>query len=199
MTILFPLKFLTTAGYPAIFLGIINCVHARMFNSQFRLEAAFLSTSNHNRIKIIQRIFFVYCAFLLILMFFREQFDIDTTYYEQLTRNLNLVPFRSITTYLYLMIYKPNDALFSYAFLNFFGNLVLFIPFGFLLPCLWIKVRVFWRIISFSTGIIALLEVIQLFTLLGSFDIDDLLLNLIGVAVGYMLFYFARRKWNLAM
>ena len=30
-------------------------------------------------------------------------------------------------------------------------------------------------------------EVIQLFTLRGSFDIDDLFLNLIGVAVGFLL------------
>jgi len=34
---------------------------------------------------------------------------------------------------------------------------------------------------------ILLVEVIQLFTLRGSFDIDDLFLNLIGVAVGFLL------------
>ena len=36
-------------------------------------------------------------------------------------------------------------------------------------------------------GIIVIIELIQLFTLLGSCDIDDLLLNTIGAVIGWLL------------
>ena len=53
--------------------------------------------------------------------------------------------------------------------------------------------RRFSRCLLVSLGLLALVEVTQLFTLLGSGDVDDLILNLLGVLLGYALFRLAAR------
>lgn len=66
------------------------------------------------------------------------------------------------------------------------GNLIMFIPYGFLgwvLPkCKNIK----YLIINFVSAI-TIVEALQYFTRLGVFDIDDIMINTIGVYFGYQL------------
>ena len=155
--------------------------------------------SKHKSYSIIRSIFFLYCAIVFILLFCRPQFDMGLTYWEQIRMNLNLMPFHSITIYLYLLIHRPNKALVFYSLTNFIGNIVLFFPFGFLFPCLERKKRSLWRILLTALRLITLLEIAQLLTLLGSFDVDDIILNLSGVALGYLLFRIMRRKWNITL
>ncbi|MBQ9167600.1 MAG: VanZ family protein [Oscillospiraceae bacterium] len=155
--------------------------------------------SNHKSYSIIRGIFFLYCAIVLILLFCRSQFDLGLPYWEQIRMNLNLIPFRSISIYLYLLIHRPNKALVFYSLTNFIGNIVLFIPFGFLFPCLERNKRSLMRMLLTALRLISLLEIAQLLTLLGSFDVDDIILNLSGVALGYLPFHIARRKWNITL
>lgn len=158
-----------------------------------------MSRKSPNLPVLLRRIFYGYCAIVLLLMFGRPMLSFDLPYWEQLSASLNLIPFRSITVYLYLMIRQPNPELLPYAWINFVGNILLFVPLGFLLPCLARRVRSFLRILLTTAVLLLLLESLQLFTLLGSFDIDDIILNLLGVAFGYLIFHFARRKWNIAL
>ncbi len=73
-------------------------------------------------------------------------------------------------------------------FLNTAGNVLAFLPFGFFLPIVSGKRHDFPRIfvagILFSGGI----ELLQLATRLGSFDVDDIFLNTIGTVIGYLFF-----------
>lgn len=46
-------------------------------------------------------------------------------------------------------------------------------------------------------GIIVAVELLQLFTLLGSCDIDDLILNMIGAFLGYGLFRMVQKRIGL--
>ncbi|WP_345940734.1 VanZ family protein [Paenibacillus sp. ALJ109b] len=63
------------------------------------------------------------------------------------------------------------------------GNFVAFIPFGMVIPLLF---RCgFIRFISIFILCITLLETLQMFSRLGAFDIDDILINTLGAAVGY--------------
>lgn len=158
-----------------------------------------MSHSKSSHPVVLRRIFYIYCIFVLLLLFGRQRMDLQLPYWQQLAANLNLIPLRSITVYLYLLIRQPNVNLLPYAWINFLGNLLLFLPLGFLLPCLCRWVRQFWRILLAALLLLTLMETLQLFTLLGSFDVDDILLNLIGVSVGYLFFRFARRKWNIAL
>ncbi|WP_227793234.1 VanZ family protein [Paenibacillus guangzhouensis] len=63
------------------------------------------------------------------------------------------------------------------------GNFIAFIPFGAVIPLLY---RCYFiRFITFFVLSITMLEVMQMFTQLGAFDTDDILINSLGAAVGY--------------
>lgn len=63
------------------------------------------------------------------------------------------------------------------------GNFIAFIPFGVIIPLLF---RCgFIRFISIFILCITMLETLQMISRLGAFDIDDILINTLGAAVGY--------------
>ena len=71
---------------------------------------------------------------------------------------------------------------------NLAGNVIGFLPFGVLFPLLfrtkpYLLITVFFGFL-FSLG----LELAQWFMAVGSFDVDDLLLNTLGVLLGYVGF-----------
>ena len=72
--------------------------------------------------------------------------------------------------------------------LNLVGNVIGFMPLGFLLPLAFSRVRgiVFMTLISFTTTLIV--ETCQLVSCTGSFGVDDLLLNTIGGILGYLIY-----------
>ena len=67
-----------------------------------------------------------------------------------------------------------------------FGNIVAFIPFGVLIPLLY-RIR-FGKFITFFILAILVLETLQALTYLGSFDVDDVISNTLGAAIGYIAF-----------
>lgn len=80
-------------------------------------------------------------------------------------------------------------------------NVILFIPLGFFLPVVFRSQRRLWRTAAVSFGMTFSVEFIQYF--IGrSADIDDVLTNLLGAVLGYLLFAGAhgllkkRRWWN---
>ena len=64
----------------------------------------------------------------------------------------------------------------------------MFVTLGFFIPAVSEKFRAFWRTLAVSFLCIVTVEILQLFLLLGSCDTDDLILNIIGVTVGYLIF-----------
>ena len=77
-----------------------------------------------------------------------------------------------------------------YFFLNFVGNIVCFIPFGFLFASLFRYPRSHagTMVTGVSCALSVLVEVIQLVSATGSCDIDDVILNTVGGMIGYFLF-----------
>uniref|UniRef100_UPI003C7D41D1 VanZ family protein n=1 Tax=Paenibacillus sp. sgz302251 TaxID=3414493 RepID=UPI003C7D41D1 len=65
-----------------------------------------------------------------------------------------------------------------------FANFAAFLPYGMFVP-LAVRIR-FLRLLGLFIVTISLLEILQWATGLGSFDIDDILTNALGVTVGYM-------------
>lgn len=90
----------------------------------------------------------------------------------------NLVPFASIKLFLKMYANHPWAAA-----VNLVGNIVIFVPFGVLIPL------VFgggWgRMLVLFVSAIVILECSQLLLHRGSLDVDDLLLNVLGALVGY--------------
>ena len=129
----------------------------------------------------------LYAIVMLWLLLGRSQFDIGLDYWEQVKMNINLVPFNTIWKYLYLLIKQTNPYLLIHAFINLFGNIAAFVPLGFLLPCLLKKVQSFGWFLLCTVFLVVAIEVIQLFTLRGSCDIDDLILNEVGALIGFAI------------
>ena len=146
-------------------------------------------TSNVKR--IAAWVFALYCLLMLWLLFGRPGYDPSIPYVLQL--KYNLIPFETIGRFLRLLD-APSSGLRTHAVINLAGNVIMFIPLGFFPPLLWPKLRRLWKTLLLCAGIIAAVEVLQLLTLVGSCDTDDLLLNLPGAAIGYGLFRLITKK-----
>ena len=108
-------------------------------------------------------------------------------YQQQLAENINLVPLVTLKRY-WQLLQGSDGALVRHAFINLGGNVVMFVPLGALLPGVFPRLRKFWKTFFFSGALIVTIEIVQYFTLLGTCDIDDLILNLAGVTLGYLLY-----------
>ena len=117
----------------------------------------------------------------------------DTSYFEQIRMSYNLIPFKTIGNYSYVAMRTTNTALLRHIIINLLGNVVMFVPLGYFLPMNCKCLRSFPKLIGWTIVIIAAIELIQLFTLLGSLDVDDLILNVAGAAIGYWLWRWCRR------
>ena len=71
------------------------------------------------------------------------------------------------------------------------GNVAAFIPFGILIPLLY--PTAFVRFLVGFVLSITVLEVVQALTMLGSFDVDDILKNSTGAAIGFGAYKFGMR------
>jgi glycopeptide antibiotics resistance protein len=96
-------------------------------------------------------------------------------------RPANFVPFRTILYYVTLQERAENGME------NLGGNLVGFMPLGFFLPVLFPYFRRARRALAGVFGTSLFFELFQLLTGVGSFDVDDLLLNTLGGLLGFYL------------
>ena len=134
-------------------------------------------------------LFILYAALLLWLLFDRTPgWGNENTYAEALRGNMNLIPFHTIGNYWSIVQKWDFSPIFYHCFINLGGNIFLFIPIGYFLPRLWPSLRNFFFFLLTCTLAIILVELLQLVTLLGSLDIDDLILNLFGMLLGYLFF-----------
>lgn len=100
---------------------------------------------------------------------------------------INVVPFKTIGSY----FYNENIRI---SVRNVVGKIVIFFPFGLLLPALIAKFLKFRPLILASFCLSLTFELFQLLVpTLGSFDIDDLILNTAGALLGYLGFKILKR------
>ena len=138
--------------------------------------------------------FVVYVLVLFRLVFMGSRgFWRDMSIWEYAMARMNLVPFKTITGYIKAII--NNSMNLSIPLMNLFGNLLMFLPMGMYLPLLFKKLDS-WK--KYLIAIIAMLlgvELVQLLTKLGSFDIDDLILNMSGAVIGFALWKTTLVQW----
>ena len=91
---------------------------------------------------------------------------------------INLVPFINLFEY-----DSEHDAL-----MNILGNIAIFIPTGILLPLLDKKLDRLWKVALVGFSIPLVIEFLQLFVVGRVSDIDDLILNTLGIAIGYVIY-----------
>lgn len=145
-------------------------------------------TTMKNADRIAKITFILYIALMLWLLFGqRVSNDVQGGYWDELSQNINLVPFRTIGRYMD-RLYNSAGKLNHQAVINLGGNVIMFVPLGLLLPLVTDRAKKLKNCFVMTFALLILVETVQLFTLLGSFDIDDLLLNMIGIFMGWMAY-----------
>ncbi|MBQ3860041.1 MAG: VanZ family protein [Clostridia bacterium] len=76
---------------------------------------------------------------------------------------------------------------------NVVGNAVMFIPSGIVLPIIYRQLNSFWKVVAAGAVISLCTELLQLPFPSRASDIDDLILNTLGVAVGYGIYAACKR------
>jgi len=123
-------------------------------------------------------LFIAYLASLVYFMFFAESFGRVS---DQRDYAYNLELFKEIKRF-----YHYREQLGMKAFLlNVVGNVAAFVPCGFFLPIVSRRGRKWYNAILLCFGLSLCIETTQLVFRVGSFDVDDLLLNTLGGALGY--------------
>ena len=122
-------------------------------------------------------------GYLLLLSYF--------LFFAEIMGRYNLVPFLEIKRFI---IYRKKLGM-TAVVVNLLGNVAAFLPFGFFLPFLSQKNRSFAYVTLISFEFSLLIECIQLVSKVGSFDVDDMILNTLGGSLGYLCFWVAR-KWK---
>ena len=128
-------------------------------------------------------IFALYIFFLLYFLIFSEIYGRSGVMQDY---HYNITPFQEIERF-----WKYREQLGLMSYINLFGNILIFVPFGFMEP-LTSKKRSFWATLIDGCLVSLSVEIFQFITKVGRFDVDDLMLNTTGVALGYVCFL----VWN---
>ena len=148
-------------------------------------------TEKSKRERFLQILFFLYLLFIIRAIVFKYpltqlQEIVDSWQKDVIWEGLstaNFTPFKTIKMYIR---YYDLPGLRSFA--NLFGNVLIFVPVGILLPmvhkCSKNVICMMFNVLFFIVGI----EVFQLFSNFGAFDVDDIILNTLGVFLGRCLY-----------
>ena len=127
-------------------------------------------------------LFLIYILALIYFLFFAERFS--GVEFAQREYHYNLTPLQEIRRF---WIYKEQLGVLAVVS-NLFGNVIGFVPFGLILPIICRNARGFFFITFSGFALSLCVETIQLITKLGCFDVDYMILNTTGAALGYILF-----------
>lgn len=137
--------------------------------------------------KILWGGFAAYILVMLWLLFIRWRGVVVEDYWTQLLDRVNLIPFSSIGSMLRTLRYNPRPDVLWVVVYNLGGNIVMFVPLGFFLRALFPRLRSFGNCMGAVALIMTAVELTQLVTLRGFCEVDDLLLNLLGAAIGWAI------------
>lgn len=180
-----------------LFLLILFCV-------SFYTGSRLLCTLPHIRanrcMKITLWIFFLlYLLLLFTFTLFEPAFGRGGTsvtlfsdpakWREEWRNACNLLPFSTIAAY--IKAYRFHNIPFSVVATNLFGNLLALAPMALFLPLLCKRCRRFLPFLLTVSAVVLGIELLQLAFMVGSLDIDDLILNDLGAC---LLFFVLRRK-----
>jgi glycopeptide antibiotics resistance protein len=159
---------LTLYLHPLVILVVWFSLFSFVLLCVFWVKKEKISISKH----VLHTLTFCYSVGLLILLFFRPS--------NQNYGAINLIPFNTIH------LYVSGTVDFLIAFYNLGANIGLFIPFGLYYVFLTKKPTI-KQLLIITLFTISTIEELQYLTRRGSLDIDDLILNVLGVYIGYCI------------
>ena len=99
--------------------------------------------------------------------------------------------FRTIKLYTKYWSYKEINS-----FANLIGNILAFIPLSYMLPRVYKPAKKFLICMFLSFLVVLGIELFQLLTAFGVFDVDDIILNMSGALIGYLCYLLMRAIFN---
>ncbi|WP_312993270.1 VanZ family protein [Chryseobacterium flavum] len=133
--------------------------------------------------KVYKIVIIPYTLFLLYLMFL----GMGRSQYED--HMIRIEPVMSTVEFI------RNTILWKYIVFVILGNIIMFIPFGFLGWILPGFKDLKTLLIAFVSSIVTV-EALQYFTRMGILEVDDILLNTLGVYVGWLLSRWIEKKFS---
>lgn len=122
----------------------------------------------------------MYINLLVIIYFTFSPLLLDLN--EVFNCRINLIPF------VYLLDYDVR----AHMIYNVLGNIMMFVPTGIVLPVLYKRLDNFFKVAGTGLLISLAIEILQLPFADRTSDVDDLILNTLGVVIGYVLFVIVR-------
>lgn len=144
--------------------------------------------------KWVKFCFALYILFLIKVIIFKYPYEqlaaiVQTWRRDVILEGLgtaNFIPFKTIKMYI-----KYADRLNSFE--NLVGNILAFVPFGVLFPMMRKKKSGLSDVFANALVLVLGIEVFQLFSAFGAFDVDDIILNCFGAVLGYVVYVRCRR------
>jgi len=138
--------------------------------------------------KFIFGFFICYLIIVFVLVFYKgwggitflqDNYASFEIWRESISYSLNLIPLR--------FLFDAGGYTTRSWIINVCGNIVLFIPMGIFIPILLPKAREWgWRrFILKASLMITIIELVQLLMMCGQGDIDDIILNVAGMCIGF--------------
>lgn len=122
-------------------------------------------------------VFVLYISYLVYLTFFDQLYG-----REFIHRSINIIPLKTVIQFLTSSFNR------NIIVTNIAGNIIAFMPMGFLLPIAFRKLNVFLKVILVVLAATVAIEILQYITGAGATDIDDVILNLLGGVLGYSVY-----------
>ncbi|UEQ78901.1 VanZ family protein [Chryseobacterium arthrosphaerae] len=133
--------------------------------------------------KIYKAVIVPYTLFLLYLMFLgmgRFQYEDNLIRVEPVFSTLKFI---------------QNSIDWKYIMMIVFGNIIMFIPFGF---SGWVfpELKDLKTLIFAFISTIVIVEALQYFTRMGIFEVDDIILNTFGVYLGWLMCRYIEKRFS---
>ncbi len=142
----------------------------------------------HKKTSFIHEFWVTAFAFYVLLLFaltvFRDSYFLweFKFFFHRPLSEINTIPF--VQTFKLLNAKSLVDF-----FYNLYGNIVWFVPMGIFIPALGKKDRKFFKVVLIGALISTSIEGLQFILNTGVTDIDDVILNTIGAAIGYLIYF----------
>ena len=154
-------------------------------------------TEKNRKERILAVVFLLYLLFLIRMIVFKYPLQqmlqiVDTWQKDVVLEGLhtaNFIPFKTIKMYI-----RYYDMPGIRSFSNLFGNILIFVPVGILLLLVHRTSRNVWVMLLNAFLLVVGIEVFQLFSNFGAFDVDDIILNCAGVLIGGCIYHFTKPK-----
>ncbi len=165
-------------------------------NSQNAPQKASEKSSRRRVVSPAAVAFAAYTLLMVWLLFGQREANLHAgDYLSRVAGNCILVPMRTTVNYI-RDLFSGDSGKIRQAVINLGGNIGMFLPLGCLLPLVFRRINTCLKVIAATALIITAVELVQLFTLLGVCDIDDLIFNITGSAAGFGLLRLAQKIFS---